>query len=302
MMKKLINTFTLKNTKKYAEEILSIFPPIVLTCLPSSLFLTLMLMAIPSFAEQAEDKADRTIIQSYSHGQLTKGGSNLPAALILNDISQRKLVHNSDQTQQNKQVHKEAPLRLSLSKSKAGKMSNHKMSRSFSDGNFFIYEAYSQLIEDYDVDGYYQTFSVTFDADLVTHNSHDEALVYAELYLSENGGPWQHYYTTNSFLIHGESSDDEYEVYSNLAQGFEANTYNVLIELYEVGYVNTIAAYSSDDSNSLYSLPLESGNYDINYNQYYEETHVHGGGLSLIALLIINIFVFMRLLHKSIKS
>jgi hypothetical protein len=159
-------------------------------------------------------------------------------------------------------------------------------SRSFSNGTFAIYEGYSQLIEDLDADGYFQTFSVTFDADLLTGNPHDEAVVYAELYLIENGGPWVHYYSTDNFVIHGESSDDEFEVYSTLEQGFSANNYDILIDLYEVGFPNIVASYSSDDSNSLYGLPLESSDYDLEYVEYYNEVHSDGGSTSVFVLIM----------------
>ena len=167
-------------------------------------------------------------------------------------------------------------------------------SKSFSDGSFFIYEGYSQLIEDYDGDSYYQTFSVTFDADLVTYNAHDEAIVYAELYLSENGGPWEHYYSTDSFVIHGESTDDVFEVYSTLAQGFSTNHYDVLIDLYEEGYPNIVASYSSEDTNSLYALPLESSDYDLEYVEFYQDKTIHGGGTSILVLIIMFIVILRR--------
>jgi hypothetical protein len=135
--------------------------------------------------------------------------------------------------------------------------SNSSTTNSFSDGSFVIFDAYSQLIEDYDYDDFYQAFCVTFDADLIIYSSHDEAVVYAELYLSENGSSWEHYYTTDYFVFDGESSGDEFEVYSTLHLGFNCNHYDVLIDLYGVGYANIIASYNIDDSNSLYALPLE---------------------------------------------
>ncbi len=51
------------------------------------------------------------------------------------------------------------------------------------------------LQDDYDGDGYYQTLTVVFDADIYSYDGHDLGEVYARLYLSENGGPWFHYYT-----------------------------------------------------------------------------------------------------------
>jgi len=58
--------------------------------------------------------------------------------------------------------------------------------------SFSIYNAASYLLDDIDSDGYYQSFSVTFDADFYPISYADYANVYAELYLSRDGGPWIH--------------------------------------------------------------------------------------------------------------
>ncbi|MDO6445903.1 choice-of-anchor H family protein [Colwellia sp. 1_MG-2023] len=150
--------------------------------------------------------------------------------------------------------------------------------------SFNIYDGFSQLIEDYDEDGFYQTFSVTFDADVIDTYHIDQANVYAELYLSKNGGDWIHYYTTDIFTIYGESENDQYEVYTTLNQGYISDNYDVLIDLYEVGYSDIVASYSSDNTNALYALPLESSNYDPDYVEYHSESHGHGGSNSLFSL------------------
>ena len=304
-----------KLVSQLTSQVTSRLSPILLTSLQLSLMLTLMLMTVPGFAEQAgnidiiasTEKINETdIIKSYSSGQSANSSSKLSPEKMLQAIRQKIMLGDSDQalnkalnisrddviTQKQQQARKQ--ISASLFKKMAALPNVSTTSRSFSDGNFVIYQAYSQLIEDYDNDGYYQTFSVTFDADLITYSSYDEAVVYAELYLSENGGPWQHYYTTDNFVIYGESSDDEFEVYSTLVQGFSSNHYDVLIDLYEEGYPNIIASYSSDDSNSLYALPLESSDYDVEYIEYYEETHGHGGSYSLAALLILMLAVLLR--------
>ena len=60
--------------------------------------------------------------------------------------------------------------------------------------------------------------------------------MYAELYLSKNGGPWIHYYTTDNFVIDGDTTDDEHEVITTLRTGYISDEYDVLIDLYEVGF------------------------------------------------------------------
>ena len=307
MMNNSIKQLTLKITSR--------FSPILLTTLQLTLMLTLMMITLPSFAVAADnaneiaDTASTTditntkVIQSYSSGQVASSTSSASQEQVLKDIRQRVLLGDSDQeknkalntTRENMITQKHLQARKSsTTKNMTKSLRLNQTSRSFSDGTFVIYEGYSQLIEDLDADGYFQTFSVTFDADLITGNPHDEAVVYAELYLSENGGPWVHYYSTDSFVIHGESSDDEFEVYSTLEQGFNANHYDVLIDLYEEGYPNIVASYSSDDSNSLYALPLESSDYDLEYIEYYSEVHTDGGSSSVIALIIMMIALSIR--------
>ncbi|GLX80026.1 hypothetical protein tinsulaeT_33660 [Thalassotalea insulae] len=154
---------------------------------------------------------------------------------------------------------------------------------------FNIYQGYAQLIEDYDGDSFYRTFSVTFDADVYSHDIINEARVYAELYLSEDGGDWVHYYTTDNFTIYGESEDDEYEVYTTLDQGYVPNHYDVLIDLYEVGYSDIVATYSSNDSNDLYALPLESSDYDPEYVEPHSNSHSHGGSYSWLMIALLSI-------------
>lgn len=159
--------------------------------------------------------------------------------------------------------------------------------------DFTIFEAFSQLYDDFDSDGFYQTFSITFDADVETYGGHDDAYVYAEIYLSRNGGPWEYFYTTDSFTIFGNSTDDAYEVLSNLDSGYPTDYYDVLIDLYEVGYSGIVASYSGDDSGSLYALSLESDEYD--QDDYYEY-HEHGGSTGLLALmLLLPIFCYRAL-------
>jgi len=152
---------------------------------------------------------------------------------------------------------------------------------------FSIYEASSRLFTDNDLDGYYQTFSVTFDADLIGFGSYERADVYAELYLSRDGGPWVHYYSTDIFTIIGDSSDDDFEVLTTLHTGYPADYYDVLIDLYEVGFDDIVATISSDDTDNLYALPLESSDRDEVYIGD-SSSEGHGGGtLSLLGLFIL---------------
>ena len=151
--------------------------------------------------------------------------------------------------------------------------------------DFSIYSAISFLHDDYDGDGFYQTFSVTFDADIYSYTDNQFGEVYALLYLSKNGGPWTHYFTTDNFLIEGESDVDEYEVISTFMSGYESDHYDVLIDLYQVGYSDIVASLSSDDSSALYALPIESAEYDEPYIEFVE---VEGGSMYWLILILLS--------------
>jgi len=160
---------------------------------------------------------------------------------------------------------------------------------------FSIYDATSFLEDDIDGDGYYRTFGVVFDVDVYNPNGNEESVVYAELYLSSDGVTWEHYYTTDDFLISGDSADDEFEVITTLAGGYSSKNYDVLIDVYEVGYSEIVATYSSNDTNALYALPLESADYD---ELYIEEIIIHGGSQSVALLTFGLIILVVRKFRK----
>jgi len=170
------------------------------------------------------------------------------------------------------------------------------MSRSYAP-EFTIYDAFTTLEDDFDGDGFYQTFSVVFDADVYSYDSNDSSLVYARLYLSEDGGPWLHYYSTDDFIIHADSDQDEYEVITTFMSGYHPSHYDVLIDLYQVGYDGIVATYSSDDNQALYALPLESADYDPVYVEHVE-VH-HGGSLSSWLLIILFSLLASRLYNPA---
>jgi hypothetical protein len=169
--------------------------------------------------------------------------------------------------------------------------------------DFAIYGATTLLQDDYDSDGFYQTFSVSFDADIVSYTHNQLGEVYALLYISNNGGPWTHYYTTDDFIIEGETDLDEYEVITTFLSGYSTDHYDILIDLYQVGYSDIVASYSSDDSNALYALSLESADYDEPYEApYIEVVEIsHGGSFSIVILLLFLLIYFFRTM-TSIKK
>lgn len=138
---------------------------------------------------------------------------------------------------------------------------------------YWIYSAFNDLLVDDNGDGYYQRFRITFDAD-VDSGSAD---VYARLYLSLNGGPWNLYYTTGNISISGTAKDDAYSVVTTLSNGYPYGSYDVLIELYDAYTDALLTEAGPYDFVALSALPLEGQDYD---NPYYTSppTGDAGGG------------------------
>ncbi|QGX41078.1 choice-of-anchor H family protein [Permianibacter aggregans] len=125
---------------------------------------------------------------------------------------------------------------------------------------FTLWDAGREMIRDDDDDGYYARFKIRFDADV----SIGDALVYAKLYIRRVGdsGPWLRYYTTNDFWIYGTSGTDDYYVDTILTGGYPTGYYDVLIDLYEVGYDGIVATIGPAEDSSLRDLALEQEDFD----------------------------------------
>ena len=123
---------------------------------------------------------------------------------------------------------------------------------------FWFFDADIQLFNDDDRDGYYHGIDVLFDADTVF----ETADVYAVLYLSYEGGPWNEYAVTDTFRIFGATSDDEYVVVTELTTGYPRGNYDLLIDLYDTWDGSLVATLGPEDSSALSYLPLEDFNRD----------------------------------------
>ncbi len=123
--------------------------------------------------------------------------------------------------------------------------------------SFTIYDAWISLDDDFDADGYYSGFTVSFDADVASGS----ALVYAEIYISQNGGDWEYLAETSNFEIFGDEVD-EIDLSLSLLSEFPTNEYDILIDLFEVGVSGIAATADPSTDADLYALPLEDAGYD----------------------------------------
>lgn len=160
-------------------------------------------------------------------------------------------------------------------------------------GEEWIYDGDAELYDDFDNDGYFRFISVRFDAD--TYRS--SAWVYAMLFLSADGETWEHYYTTDDFLIEGTVPDDEYFVETELIAGYPPGLYDVLIELYDADFGTFEDEYGPNESSALSLLPIEDAEFDA-APVTIAVTSEHGGG-GAMSLLFLPLLLAARRFARS---
>jgi hypothetical protein len=160
----------------------------------------------------------------------------------------------------------------------------------FSD--FWIYDADVILFSDDDGDGFFYGIDLLFDADTIYRS----ADVYAAVYLSLDGGPWNEYAVTEDFEIRGESANDDYVLVTELMSGYPTGNYDLLIELFDAYDGSFLAAFGPEDTSSLGILPLEDFNRDAPVvDRPLAISYGSGGGGAGGALLLL---LFPALLKK----
>jgi len=164
--------------------------------------------------------------------------------------------------------------------------------------DYSLYDTTTDLISDDDFDGFYHRFSITIDADTLF----DHATVYADLYLSYEGGPWIYYASTQDYDIHSDSYNDAFTIETELADGYPTGYYDVQIKLYDSITDDYLLSYDNLDDSSLYAIPLEDSHRDQG-DAYYApiETEIiisHGAG-SINFLTLSSLFILLITLRLS---
>ena len=103
------------------------------------------------------------------------------------------------------------------------------------------------LFSDDDRDGYYYGIDLLIDADTI----YSEADVYAVVYLSLDGGPWNEYAATEDFTLFGASGDDAYVLVTELMSGYPRGSYDLLIELFDAWDGSFLASLGPEESSEL---------------------------------------------------
>jgi len=140
---------------------------------------------------------------------------------------------------------------------------------------FWVYEADVILFADDDDDGHFYGIDLLLDADTI----YASADVYAAVYLSLAGGPWNEYAVTEDFTIFGESGTDEYTLVTELMSGYPTGSYDLLIELFDSYDGSYLASFGPENTSSLSTLPLEDFNRDAPaFDQPITVSRGGGGG------------------------
>lgn len=152
--------------------------------------------------------------------------------------------------------------------------------------DFWFYAVDVELFNDNDGDGYYHGIDLWFDADTY----YEVAEVYAVVYLSLDGGPWNEYAVTDDFVLTGTASDDDYNIVTELVSGYPTGSYDILIELFDAFDSTFIAWIGPDDTPELAFLSLEDIDRDVIVEQpevvVVNNNHNHGGGASSVMFIL----------------
>jgi len=229
-----------------------------------------------SYAAPGDD--ERTSTSSH----IISGGRSAAAGAVLSNEEYGSLVTtgSSDKTQ----------TRAGTSKPGAGSSRSES-----SDYDFWIYDVDVQLFNDDDFDGYFYGIDVLFDAD----TNFSAADVYAVLYLSLEGGPWNEYAVTEDFTIYGASGSDEYVLVTELMSGYPTGSYDLLVELFDTYDGTFLASFGPDDSSATSFLPLEDFNRDAPVREVViVESHGGGGGLDAWLVSVLLLLLLVRFFGK----
>lgn len=152
--------------------------------------------------------------------------------------------------------------------------------------DFWFYAADVILFNDHDGDGYFFGIDLLFDAD--TFYSHAD--VYAVVYLSLEGGPWNELAATEHFSIAGATADDEYVIVTELVTGYPSGSYDLLVDLFDAYDDTFVASYGPEDTPALAFLSLEDAERDAPQGTAIIVREQGGGALGWPMLLLLMIF------------
>jgi len=242
--------------------------------------LTLFLLSIAATTVLAQEETRQSVTTQYSRAERDNGA----AGKVSEDEFQALLTEGGRTTGKRSQLQSET--------SQSGAITS-----STANADFWFYTADVVLFNDHDGDGHFHGIDLLFDAD--TYFA--EADVYAVVYLSLDGGPWNEYSVTDDFTLFGSSADDEYVIVTELVSGYPTGSYDLLIELFDAYDGQFLAGYGPVDTSELAFLPLEDSDRDVPFTEPTVIVQEGGGSLGLLSLLGL-IFARGYVVRRSLES
>ncbi len=151
----------------------------------------------------------------------------------------------------------------------------------------WLYDVTINLHQDYDSDGYYSNFSITFDFGTQTSPTD----VYAVLYVSNHNGGWIEYAVTGNFTI--GAATNTHTIYATLDTGYQTGYYDHYIEIYDAYTHDYLTGFGPEDSHVLHGLPIESTSYDYYHSGISTSVSLRfsgAGSLDIISSLLLTLF------------
>jgi len=156
------------------------------------------------------------------------------------------------------------------------------------DPNFWFFDVDVALFADADRDGYFWGIDLVFDAD----TNYGAADVFAVLYLSYEGGPWNEYAETEDITLFGTSGFDDYTVETELVSGYPTGDYDILVELYDAYDGTFLTSIGPSDTSELSYLPLEDSTRD---SAGGTQVVVNSGGGGSVGWLLLFVLLAVRM-------
>ncbi len=124
---------------------------------------------------------------------------------------------------------------------------------------------------DSDLDGFFRGFSVNLDVDVDWHS----ADVFAVFYLKTADKDPQLLHSTLVFSIFERLVTDQYQVDVELVDNFEADYYDLIIDIVDAHSLNVVDTISYETHRNLAGLPLESANFQVatNHDTHHQDHH-----------------------------
>ncbi|MEA3412361.1 MAG: choice-of-anchor H family protein [Pseudomonadota bacterium] len=138
--------------------------------------------------------------------------------------------------------------------------------------DLWITSVETELSYDDDDDGFYHAFTLRIFPQADWGHLH----VNAEIYISYEGGRWEHHATTEPFTVYADEPHKGFVIGSILDLGFPRGYYDVLIEIQDADTGFWLNEIGPHESGALQQLPLEDRDRDTPPVVTVET--VHGGG------------------------